>query len=238
MGEKAHEKKIAELKEKIASFDLFSPDTQVRERGISMLPKETQKQTREFVKRSVNSMRLVSILIMDLGRASAGLRENYHDQFWRRTSIRALAATVEGIIYTLKDMAHASAEINGVSLSAEDNKFLLERKALVHGEKPKFLPFKDNLKHTFNLYAKHSGFQCPVSFNDDGFTSLCETFFLRDQTMHPKSYETFSISTEQTKRAGKAIDWLNAAISNLMGAHNQKLTDNIEQQLEEDTGGH
>lgn len=228
MEQSEKEKRIREAKQKIASLPLFSEDTATREMAIAALPENDRERTRIFVRGSVDSFRLISIMLSDLGRASGELHKNYNDQFWRRTAIRTLCAAVEGTIYTLKQMAHSSAEFYGISVSSDDNKFLLERKALAPGERPKFLPFKDNLKHTFNVYAKYcSNSKHLVSFADDGCLALYETFSIRDLTMHPKSYETFSITTQQTKRAGDAILWFHTAINLLVAGHNSELENRI-----------
>jgi hypothetical protein len=172
--------------------------------------------------------RLVEILMSDLGRVTAELGGSYEDQYIRRNAVRTLAATVEGFLFSIKDMAHSSADFNGQTLTYDENKFLLERRAVLRdGDKHRFIPFKDNFKESFRLYAKCSGYHSPVDFNDDGFAALCETFELRDQLMHPKSYLTFCVTTPQTKRAGKAIEWVRFAIKGLIGGHDQKLNKNI-----------
>ena len=232
MKDETDERKIAELRERMAALDLYSEDSQTRERGIATFPEEDRARLRDFLKRSVDSGRFISIMMTDLGRASSALGENYHDQFLRRASVRVVAATVEGLIYTLKEMTAASAELNRIKLPDDDFRFLLERKALSAGEKPKFLPFKDNVKHTFNLYAKYSGFQNPVSFSDDGFAALNETFALRDRVMHPKDYLSFGVNTQEAKRAGEAISWLQSAMDELVGKHNAKLNANIRAELD------
>jgi hypothetical protein len=229
MSDNKTQKQIAELKEKFGELHIFSDDSSVRAEAISALPKGIQENARKLAERSVNAGRLLEILMADLRRSSEELRKNYEDQFWRRIAIRAMAAAVDGIIFSLKEMAHSSAELNGLQLSDDDNKFLLERKAkLRKGGKPKFFSFKDNFKQTFKLYAKLPGFPCPTDFSQDGFAALCDTYDLRHRLMHPKSFMTFCVTTEETRRAGKAVDWLDAEVQKLIGAHNQKLISNVE----------
>jgi hypothetical protein len=50
--------------------------------------------------------------------------------------------------------------------------------------------------------------------------------------MHPKSFETFCVTTEQTKRAGIAIKWLYDELNRLIDACSSQLQRNIENILD------
>jgi hypothetical protein len=228
MIENKNDKIIAETTEKLRSLNLFSDDSTVREVAISLLPKNAQEQTRKFLTRSVYANKLKEILMADLYRSGQELRKNRDDQFWLRTTVRTLAATIDGIVFILKEMAHSSAEFNGLRLS-DDEKFLLERRArLQKGEKAKFKNFNENFKETFKIYARLAGFPCPTDFNHDGFAALCEIYELRHHITHPKSFMKFCVSPEETQKMMKAATWLDVEISRLIDGHNQKLISNIE----------
>ena len=199
---------ISKIRKEINELPLYSDDQSVREQAIAQLPKEIQEHTRKLVESSINSNALLDAMISDLGRASGELRKNYEDQFCRRTAIRTLAATVDGIIFTLKELTHISAELVGFKFSEGEIEFLRERKSESNqGKKLRFLGFKDNLKDTFRLFAKAHNFTCPTDFGTNGFNALRDTYELRHGLMHPKSYKTFCVTTEETKRAGIAIKW-------------------------------
>jgi len=229
MIENKNDKIIAETTEKLRSLNLFSDDSTVREAAISLLPKNAQEQIRKFLTRSVYANKLKEILMADLCRSGQELRKNRDDQFWLRITVRTLAATIDGIIFILKEMAHSSAEFNGLKLNDDDEKFLLERKApLPKGEKPKFKSFNENFKETFKIYARLAGFPCPTDFNHGGYAALCEIYELRHHITHPKSFMKFCVSPEETQKMMKAAAWLDVEITRLIDGHNQKLVSNIE----------
>ena len=119
---------ISELRKKINELPLYSDDQSEREQAIAQLPKEIQEGTRKLVESRKKSNALLDAMLVDLGRASGELKRNYQDQFWRRTAIRTLAATVEGIIFTLKELTHVSGEMAGFKFSDSEIEFLRERK--------------------------------------------------------------------------------------------------------------
>ncbi len=229
MNEIETQEKIAELREQFRELGVFSDDSSVREKAIAALAKDVQEDAKIFLKRIQNAKLLQVVLMSDLKEVSVELHKNFNNQFWRRTAIRAFAAAVDGIVFCLKELTHASAGFNKFELNDDENKFLLEGKAnLQIGERSKHLVFKDNFKQTFRLFAQVNNFQCPTDFNQDGFSSLCETFELRHQLMHPKSFLTFCVTDEQANRTGKAGGWLYNEIQKLFEACNKKIHSNIE----------
>src|ERR1017187_2601454 len=76
-----------------------------RERAISIHKPEMQKQMRNLMKARGNCDKLFSIMFLDLKHASSEMKAHPGDQFWRRTTIRALAATLDGIVFCLKQTA-------------------------------------------------------------------------------------------------------------------------------------
>jgi hypothetical protein len=227
-----YDAKIEEMKAKMAGLDLFSEDTATREAGISMLPCEIRERVRSFTKRSVEISRLIGILKEDMRKATDELKGDFDSQYRRRTAVRTLSALVEGLIYSLNQLSHSSADFNGVLVSPEDEVFFLKEKRADSKGNERFLPFADYLKHTVNLYIKYSNAACVVSFSDDGFVALLDTFAVRDRITHPKTYENISIGTDETRRAGEAIQWVYGLISRVIRGHNIKLESNIKQHVQ------
>ena len=87
---------------------------------------ELQEQMRKLVKAKGNSEKLFGIMFTDLKHATSEMKANPGDQFWRRTAIRTLAATLDGIIFSLKETALATGPMNGFSFNAEELFFLSE----------------------------------------------------------------------------------------------------------------
>jgi hypothetical protein len=120
---------ISELRRHINELPLDSDDHSLRDQAIAQLPKEIQEGARKLVESRKNANVLLDAMIFDLGRASGELKKNYEDQFLRRTAIRTLAATVDGIIFTLKELTHVSGEFAGFKFSDSEIEFLRERKS-------------------------------------------------------------------------------------------------------------
>jgi hypothetical protein len=176
-----------------------------------------QVQLRNLLKAKGNADKLFAIMFSDLKHASSEMKSHPNDQFWRRTTIRALAATLDGIVFCLKQTALATGPMTGFKFSDEDLVFLSEEVvAPTAGKKPKFPSFRENLKQTFKLFSKIYKIPCPTNFNADGFAALCATYELRNRLVHPKSYITFCVSTDEKERAGDAIDWLDNEIRKLL----------------------
>jgi hypothetical protein len=153
----------------------------------------------------------------DLGSASGELRKNYASQFWRRTAIRSLAATVDGIVFSLKRLALATAGLIRTELKAEELDFLREQQISPTGGKVRLPGFRDNFKRTFKIFARVHRISCSTDFGQKGFEELCQTFEIRHRVTHPKSSVTFCVQDNETKRADKAIEWLSCELQRLLG---------------------
>jgi hypothetical protein len=195
---------------------LFSGDSALREQALLAVDPKDRDGIRETVKVREDGCNLIGLLMEDLGAASGALRNNYTNQLCRRAAVRALAATVDGIIFSLKRLAVATAPVNGEKLDGEDLEFLTELSSQA-GKKVRLPGFRDNLKRTFKLFAKVYRTSCSTDFGKDGFEALNQTYELRHRVMHPKLPTTFHISDDETKRAGEAIDWLSNELQRLLG---------------------
>lgn len=203
---------------------LFSGNHIEREQVISIHRPEMQEQMRNLMKAKRNCEKLFEIMFSDLKQASSGMKAYPGDQFWRRTTIRALAATLDGIVFCLKQTALATGPMNGFKFSEKELFFLSEEVVEpTNGKKPKLPSFRENLKQTFKMFAKTYKVPCPTDFNKDGFAALCETYELRHRLVHPKSYMTFCVKDDEKQRAGEAIKWLHTEIENVLDASSRSL---------------
>jgi hypothetical protein len=196
------------------SLQKFFNGTQAeREQVISIHNPEMQEKLRELGKSISNINNLFPILFSDLKFASGHMKAHSNDhsceQFWRRTTIRTLAATLDGIVYCTKQNTIACAPIAGYSLSPEELFFLSEI-STEESKKNKWRlpPFRDNFKLSFKLLSKVHNIPCTINFGVKGFEYLCEVYELRSGLMHPKSYWKFQVDDEQKHRAGEAIKWI------------------------------
>jgi Arc/MetJ family transcription regulator len=124
---------------------LFSGVSALREQALLAVDPKDRDGIREAVKVRKDGCALWEMLMTDLGSAGGELRKNYVSQFWRRTAIRALAATVEGIVFSLKRLAVATTTTTlvGTKLDDEEMEFLKEQAALT-GKKTRLPGFRDN----------------------------------------------------------------------------------------------
>jgi hypothetical protein len=207
---------VAKSKETERSLhDLFSGKPALRERALLAVDAKDREKVRHVAKVRQNAKLLVDVMLSDLGHASGSMHKDFSSQFWRRSAIRALAAAVDGIIFALKQVALASAQLTGRPLTDADAEFLAEKSSLPSG-KVRMPPFRDHFKHAFKLFAKAHGTTCPTDFGVKGFDALCQTFELRHRVTHPKSFMTFRVDDNETKRAGVAIDWLYRELTQLL----------------------
>ena len=198
---------------------LFDGNHNDREAAIAAQRPEIQEPIRRLMKAKGNTDKLFDIMFSDLKQSTSAMKANPNDQFWRRTAIRTLATTLDGIIFCLKDTTIAAGLLTGHKFTDADLAFLTEKPQKA-GKKPKFLPFRDNLKETFKFFAKVHGAVCGTDFQQDGFSALCETYELRNRLVHPKSFMTFCVSDTEKSRAGEAIKWLYEELNRLMdGCH-------------------
>jgi len=220
MSERQRKPKLTPTPAQEASLrKLFSGNHIEREQVISLHRPEMQTPMRELMKADGNTYKMFAIMFSDLKQATNGMKAHPGDQFWRRTAIRTLAATLDGIIFCLKQTALATGPMNGFSFDAEELCFLSEEAPeTTAGKKPKLPGFRDNLKRTFKLFSKLHKISCPTDFNHAGFASLCETYELRHRLMHPKSYWTFAVSDEQKQKAADGIRWLDVEIQGLLNS--------------------
>jgi hypothetical protein len=170
---------------------------------------------REVVKTRRDAEKLLRDLISDLALAGGQLRANYASQFCRRTAIRTLAATVDGIVFCLKRVARANAGVFNHQFTESEEFLLSERQPANAAKKPRFPGFADNIKETFRMFAKIHRGTCSTDFGQHGFQDLCKTYDIRNRVMHPKTHALFAISDDETKTAGAALAWLQAELTRL-----------------------
>jgi hypothetical protein len=92
---------------------LFDGNHLDREQIISLQPPEMREPMRKLLKAKGNAEKLFAIMFADLGHASGEMKANPGNQFWRRTTIRTLAATLDGIIFCLKETTLSTGSFAG-----------------------------------------------------------------------------------------------------------------------------
>lgn len=195
---------------------LFHGNQTEQERVIALQRPELQEVLKELVKTNRNTELLLQIMFKDLLRANDEMLKNPDDQFWRRATIRAFAATVEGVIFCLKQTALVNGKLANFSFNESELFFLTEKNDGLSKKKYRFPSFQENVKETFNLAAKIHKIQCPVDFGHPGFKAFCETYELRHRLIHPKNFMTFCVSDEERDRCKVAGAWLDRELHKLL----------------------
>ena len=147
------------------------------------------------------------ILIDDVLRA-AGELDRVGDGCTRRNYVRGVFAAMEGITYGMKRVVLRIAKEREFKLDAHDLGRLNETKLGAHGESQKFfLPFCDNVKFAFEMFAKIHRFTCRADFRCKGWAALLAAVEIRNRLMHPKSSIELEVGDNDLTEIREAADW-------------------------------
>ncbi|MGA2657894.1 MAG: hypothetical protein ABSH34_10280 [Verrucomicrobiota bacterium] len=141
--------------------------------------------------RRLNQHMMLTILPLqaDVDFATVQLVVDRKSQFWRRTVIRCGLALVEATLWNMKHILPTVATFSGVQLTPDELEMINEEKTRIKDgqpvTRPNLLPFRDNVKATFSIFAKVHGISISVDY-DSEFDALCHTYELRNRLMHPK----------------------------------------------------
>jgi hypothetical protein len=141
--------------------------------------------------------------------------------FWRRSVIRCLLVLIEAVLWNMKNLSLKISEVSVIKLTDHEISIAIEKRTVMKGEKletkKNFLPFKDNIKATFKMFAKVH--DVPFAFNaDKNFDALCDTYELRSRLMHPKRPFDPNVSDSDIEAAEKGTEWLAKEWGPLMAA--------------------
>lgn len=163
-----------------------------------------------------------SVLRSDLNRASEAWKADRQDQFWRRNVVRCVFAFTEALLWYLRRITPILAEVNNAQFSEDELLLLEESKKVNRGGvevvMPKYLPFPDGVKFTFQSVSKALGVSNP-DFGQAGFRALCKTGELRNRIMHPKRLFDLEVSDQNIKEAQDGIAWLVATFDEVLAYH-------------------
>jgi len=178
-------------------------------------------------------LQTIAVLESDVEFAVARWEQERASQFWRRTLLRCCCASVEGTLSLLKNVTDGSADFFGVNLSEGDLKVVNERRTYrengVTKTKPAFLPFRDNIKETFKVFAKAHSVQTAIKCDAPGFSDLCDTFELRNKLMHPKGVFDLEVSDKAIDAADRGLKWFGSTVENVMELCGKQVSSSKEQ---------
>jgi hypothetical protein len=67
--------------------------------------------------------------------------------------------------------------------------------------------FRDSLKFAVNAFHKAIRLQSDVKYEGKGWESLCEARKIRDRLTHPKSLKDLTLTDDEIKKVGAAVEW-------------------------------
>jgi hypothetical protein len=157
-------------------------------------------------------------------------RRDRASQFWSRTAIRCLCASIEATLFGFRKMAEQMGSLAGIRFDPEEVEILSETQLRNGVQKPKWLPLADSVKESFRLFGKAAGCPLVVNYSERGFSDLCETFKVRNRLMHPKSTFDVQVSARDIDTADRAIIWLNNSVNGVLDqcrAHTRQKFENL-----------
>jgi hypothetical protein len=89
-----------ELKRRMLD-DLWSGNKNLRERALLLVDSKVREKVREVAVVRQDTQLLREVMFADLRHAAKQLENNFDDQFYRRTAIRTLAASVDGMVFVI-----------------------------------------------------------------------------------------------------------------------------------------
>ncbi|HEY5344756.1 MAG TPA: hypothetical protein VIK62_00260 [Verrucomicrobiae bacterium] len=147
-------------------------------------------------------------------------------QFWSRTSIRCLCATVEATLFSFRKIAEKIGEAAKIQFDLEEIEILSEKQTRNGFERPKFLSPSNALKESFRLFGKSTGTNLNIDYGN-GFPELCETFNVRNRLMHPKMPFDIAVNTKDIETADIGIAWFNKTCADIFHQCQAQIGQNI-----------
>ena len=122
--------------------------------------------------------------------------EKHPTDFNKRVYVRAVFAAIEGDVFGMKRVTLEHSNKVGYTLSSIELGKLSESKTESNGKtiKPKFLPFGDNIKFTFEVFIKSHGFTFQPNYQHQDWNCLLKSVEIRHRLMHPKKHSDLIVS--------------------------------------------
>jgi hypothetical protein len=157
-------------------------------------------------------------LLLDLKVCSGELAKDDENQFWRRTFIRTLFATIEGINYQFKRLALCVADCSALKLDTatetllKEESYELKNNGQVKTSKAK-LRTADNLLFSWNIVGVVCEVTNKVDQSGDDWQNFIESIKIRDRITHPKHLEDLNISDSNSETIFRTYFWFESNIT-------------------------
>jgi hypothetical protein len=154
---------------------------------------------------------LYELLQVDVSK-SLNLLQGKGDQFASRVFIRSVFASIEGIVFRLKQAAlEVAVDIEAdlskpeIALLAEETYELGEKGEPI--TKTSFLQLQKNLKFAFHIFARVFDIEYKLKVDDAGWASFLGAIKIRNRITHPKHVQDIEISVKDVEIVSAALMW-------------------------------
>jgi hypothetical protein len=167
-------------------------------------------------------IKITSVLLKDLERIidqsnkkAAELEQKSESIFldeqetWFRQANRITISTVEAICFKMKQITLLLFDHSNKTLSQKEREKLSEKK--LNGT-PFYLKTKDNVKFSFNMFAKVLGIPFEIKFNKD-WANFLKVINKRNNLTHPKSENDLKMSAKEHRNTANAFEWFGTLIN-------------------------
>lgn len=134
--------------------------------------------------------------------------------------IRSMFATIEGVVYGMKQLAFAANSADGTLaldelLVCKEITFGLKGNGEVHGSSMR-LTFEPNLKFAFVALAKAFRQPFELDTNGQGWNRLVQSIKVRNRLTHPKRSSDLEITDDELAHAIEAYQWFDRQVRVLL----------------------
>jgi len=163
------------------------------------------------------SRALLHELATELRTVLQGRTRNELPQSERRMHIRGIFATIEAVIYVMKQIALAAhPDPKCLTISEAERAFAMERvfKLMPSGDveqQAAKIPLETNIKFAFKLLAKAGSASTVLDISGTEWQSLQGAIKVRDRITHPKNISDLTISDTELSDAMIGFNWLMAS---------------------------
>jgi hypothetical protein len=146
----------------------------------------------------------------------------------RRNAVRGLFSYIEGVVWSMKDVAFREALEQNEPIDAGDAAVLLERTYSLDDQgkiqvRDNFQRPLGNLRYAFIALSDAYGVKFELAVDGRGWQNLRDSLTTRNRLMHPKGPLDLQIDNSDIDLAESALNWFNAELARLFQAIRDKL---------------
>ena len=134
------------------------------------------------------------------------------DQAFRRSAVRAVFALIEGVVFSLKQVALNSERSSGATFSPAERALLNEESYRLADSgipevKQDFSPLPRSLRFAFDALRKATGSEYQLEIEDEGWKAFRNLIQVRNRITHPKRSSDLEVVDEEVKLLKQTYSW-------------------------------